>query len=115
MSYNTLLPFVLSISILTFNNAQARTLCHATDVPAGKEAYAGDVPIAGEACFQVVFKDTKLPARAHYRGVINGEPIDLDRHTGRRCLKFTRPGVEYRVYVISEEGRDLLVDRCVNE
>lgn len=105
----------LYLSILIPNNAQAGILCHATEVSAGKEADVGDVPIAGEACFNVVFKDTQLPARGHFRGVINGDPIDLDRSTGRRCLKFTRPGVEYRVYVIAEEGKDLLVDRCVNE
>jgi hypothetical protein len=45
----------------------------------GKEAYVGDVPIAGEACFKVISKAMNNPARAHFRGLINGKLIDLDR------------------------------------
>ena len=86
-------------------------------VPAGQEKYVGDVPIFGEACFKVTGKDVVGPARAHFRGLINGKPIDLDRHFGGRCLKFTRDGGigNYRVYVIAEDGIDLIVVRTVNE
>jgi hypothetical protein len=86
-------------------------------VPAGQEAYVGDVPILGEACFKVVSKATNASARAHFRGLINGNPIDLDYHFGGRCLKFVRDGGVglYRVYVIAEGGEDLVVTRTVNE
>lgn len=85
--------------------------------PAGKETYVGDVPDGGDACFKVQGKDNLAPAVAHFRGLINGKPIDLDRHLGGRCLNFTRDGGVglYRVYVIAEEGIDLIVTRTVNE
>ncbi|ESY29551.1 hypothetical protein NKK48_00715 [Mesorhizobium sp. C386A] len=88
------------------------------EVPAGKEGYVGDVPdFGGQACFSVVDKATHLPARGHFRGLINGRPIDLDRHMGGRCLRFTRDGGLglYRVYVLADEGLDLIVTRTVNE
>ncbi|RWF68464.1 MAG: hypothetical protein EOS26_27410 [Mesorhizobium sp.] len=85
-------------------------------VPAGQEKYVGDVPIFGQACFKVVSRATNAPARAHFRGLINGRPIDLDYHHGGRCLKFVRDGGFglYRVYVIAE-GEDLVVIRSVEE
>jgi hypothetical protein len=87
------------------------------EVPSGKEVYVGDVPMMGEACFKVLSKATLTEARGHFRGLINGKPIDLDRHMGGRCLKFVRDlGIGlYRVYVIAEEGQDLIVIRTVDE
>jgi hypothetical protein len=87
------------------------------EVPAGTEGYVGDVPMWGKACFTVVSKATSAPARGHFRGLINGRPIDLDRHTGGRCLEFVRDGGFglYRVYVTAEEGQDLIITRTVNE
>ena len=43
------------------------------------------------------------------RGVINGSPIDLDKHLGGRCLEFVRDGGfgEYRVCVLADWGEDL--------
>jgi hypothetical protein len=86
------------------------------EVPAGEERFVGEVPIFGEACFAVRSKDNNSPATGHFRGLINGDPIDLDRHFGGRCLKFVRGGCcLYRVYVIAEEGQNLIVTRTVNE
>ncbi|TJU76215.1 MAG: hypothetical protein E5Y15_28565 [Mesorhizobium sp.] len=86
------------------------------DVPAGEERFVGEVPIFGEACFTVRSKDNSGLATGHFRGLINGDPIDLDRHFGIRCLKFVRGGCcLYRVYVIAEEGQNLIVTRTVNE
>ena len=97
--------------------AQAGLRSEVFQVPAGQEVYVGDVPIMGEACFKVVVKGTFEQATGHFRGLINGKPIDLDRHFGGRCLKFVRDGGFglYRVYVIAEEGKDLTITRTVNE
>jgi hypothetical protein len=103
--------------LLTAPLAQAGLRSEIFEVAAGKEGYVGDVPMMGEACFKVVSKGTNVPARAHFRGLINGRPIDLDYHTGGRCLKFVRDGGIglYRVYVIADGGQALTVTRTVNE
>jgi hypothetical protein len=51
------------------------------------------------------------------RGVINGSPIDLDKHLGGRCLEFVRDGGfgEYRVCVLADWGEDLILTRTVDE
>jgi hypothetical protein len=111
----TAMPLALAAGLLA--TAPLAQAAERFDAPAGKETYVGDVPMMGEACFKVVSKATNMLARGHFRGLINGRPIDLDHHMGGRCLKFVRDGGIglYRVYVLADEGQDLVVFRTVNE
>ena len=107
----------ISLFLATSSFAHAEIKSERFEVPLGAEAYVGDMPIFGEACFKVLSKDTSVEARGHFRGLINGKPIDLDRHMGGRCLKFVRDTgcCLYRVYVIADEGQALVVIRTVDE